>query len=691
VPADAQKQAQGRVDSLLAEIPKSREDTNKVTLLNSLAGSYSGINPNEGLNFGLQGLALAEKLHWKKGIAGAQYSMGVDYMSMSDYGKALELYNIALSIFEEIGYKKGIGSVTGAIGGIYIYQSDYPKTLGYYFKALKMCEETQNKHGIASITQGIGNVYLYQSEYPKALEYYFKALKMDEEVGDKDGIARLLDCIGIVYNSQADYTEALGYYFKALKMDKEVGDKRLVAEVTGSIGNVYDEGLKDYPRALEYYFNALKIYEEIGNKNGVANSTANIGNVYTCQRNYTQAVVYHFKALRMSREIGDKSIEAGIFASIGWDYLSIVTDTCKAKPIIAGEPYPMRYRPDSLMPAGNAALLHKAVEYFSQAIIIDREIGNLNSLQNDYKKLSKADSLLGDIKGAYYALSQYIVYKDSVFSQNNAVKIARLERAKRAETDSLRSAAERRVADLKYRQQLNYTYLGITGILTLLAFSVFIIKERRKSERERKKTDTLLLNILPREVAEELKATGTAAAKHFDNVTVLLTDFVNFTRTSENMKAQELIDELDVCFKMFDEIISKYNIEKIKTIGDAYLAVAGLPIADPRHAEQIINAAKEIRDFVNDRYAKLGNKTFEIRVGINTGSVVAGIVGRKKFAYDIWGDTVNTAARMEQNSVAGKINISQSTYELVKDKFDCEYRGEIDAKNKGMMKMYYVN
>jgi len=157
------------------------------------------------------------------------------------------------------------------------------------------------------------------------------------------------------------------------------------------------------------------------------------------------------------------------------------------------------------------------------------------------------------------------------------------------------------------------------------------------------------------------------------------------------MKPEALIEELDNCFKKFDEITGKYNVEKIKTIGDAYLAVAGLPTADPKHAENVVRAAIEINAFMQDRFAKLGSSTFEIRIGIHSGSVVAGIVGVKKFAYDIWGDTVNTAARMEQNSEAGRINISATTYELVKDKFACEYRGEIDAKGKGMMKMYFVS
>jgi ligand-binding sensor domain-containing protein/class 3 adenylate cyclase len=209
-------------------------------------------------------------------------------------------------------------------------------------------------------------------------------------------------------------------------------------------------------------------------------------------------------------------------------------------------------------------------------------------------------------------------------------------------------------------------------------------------EKEKQRSEQLLLNILPGEVADELKANGTAAAKYFDNVTVLFTDFVGFSTASERMTPQELVDELHACFEAFDGIMGKYNIEKIKTVGDAYLAVCGLPQPAANHAENVINAALEIRGFMTERYAKLGSKTFQIRIGVHSGSLVAGIVGVKKFAYDVWGDTVNTAARMEQNSEPGKINISAATHELVKDKFSCAYRGEIAAKNKGMLKMYFV-
>jgi histidine kinase len=219
-----------------------------------------------------------------------------------------------------------------------------------------------------------------------------------------------------------------------------------------------------------------------------------------------------------------------------------------------------------------------------------------------------------------------------------------------------------------------------------------ILHRTRDLQIEKKKSDDLLLNILPEEIANELKETGSSEARQFDNVTVLFTDFVNFTGISEKLSPKELVAELDLCFKAFDEIIERNDLVKIKTIGDAYLAVCGLPNEDRQHAEKVVKAGLEISRFMRMRSKtiSIGNGLREIRVGIHSGSVVAGIIGVKRFAYDIWGDTVNTAARMEENGESGKINISSVTYELVKNNFHCEPRGKISAKNKGEIDMYFV-
>jgi class 3 adenylate cyclase len=205
---------------------------------------------------------------------------------------------------------------------------------------------------------------------------------------------------------------------------------------------------------------------------------------------------------------------------------------------------------------------------------------------------------------------------------------------------------------------------------------------------EKNKSDELLRNILPAEVAEELKQNGSSAARQYDEVSVLFTDFVDFTGVAEQMHPQELVQELNECFTVFDATIEKHGLEKIKTIGDAYMAVCGLPLRDKRHAQKTVQAALEITHFIQTR--REGKPLFRIRVGIHSGPVVAGIIGVKKFAYDIWGDTVNTAARMEQHSEPGRINISGTTYALVRDAFVCTPRGRVVAKHKGEVEMYFV-
>lgn len=220
-----------------------------------------------------------------------------------------------------------------------------------------------------------------------------------------------------------------------------------------------------------------------------------------------------------------------------------------------------------------------------------------------------------------------------------------------------------------------------------------VVAEKKEVEKQKKRSDDLLLNILPEEVAEELKAKGSADAKQFDEVTVLFTDFKNFTGVAENLSAQDLVNEINYCYSEFDKIISKHGVEKIKTIGDAYMCAGGLPVASKTNAEDTVKVALEIREFMlkekQIREAE-GRKFFEIRIGLHTGPVVAGIVGIKKFAYDIWGDTVNIASRMESSGEAGKVNISGATHELVKDQFTCVFRGKIPAKNKGEIEMYFV-
>ncbi|MFT5858011.1 MAG: class 3 adenylate cyclase [Flavobacteriaceae bacterium] len=224
------------------------------------------------------------------------------------------------------------------------------------------------------------------------------------------------------------------------------------------------------------------------------------------------------------------------------------------------------------------------------------------------------------------------------------------------------------------------------------AQSLIIIESKKLIEKEKEKSDSLLLNILPVAVAEELKLTGSSKPKLYEEVSVGFTDFAGFTMISEKLSPRELVGKLDEIFLEFDQIVENYGLQRIKTIGDAYMFASGLPVQMDDHAERCVRAGIEMRDYIERHNAALksGDPLWNLRIGINTGPVVAGVIGIKKFAYDIWGDTVNLAARMESSGEIKKVNISGRTHDKVKELFECEYRGKVHAKNKGEIDMYFV-
>jgi class 3 adenylate cyclase len=273
--------------------------------------------------------------------------------------------------------------------------------------------------------------------------------------------------------------------------------------------------------------------------------------------------------------------------------------------------------------------------------------------------------------------------------------------------DSASAFDEKRLVEIEMQRQIlnqknNKNLLASISIILLLSAVAAVSRMRylRKSksiiEKEKNRSENLLLNILPEEIAQELKEKGKADARGFDMVSILFTDFKGFTEQSAKLSAAELVNEINHCFEEFDGIMEKYGIEKIKTIGDAYMAAGGLPVPTDDSIKNTILAALEMQAFITIRKAQndaAGKPAFEMRLGIHTGPVVAGIVGVKKFQYDIWGDTVNTASRMESASEVGKVNISRATYEILKDdtQFAFESRGKIEAKGKGEIEMYFVS
>lgn len=269
--------------------------------------------------------------------------------------------------------------------------------------------------------------------------------------------------------------------------------------------------------------------------------------------------------------------------------------------------------------------------------------------------------------------------------------------------DSLAVAnANLALSEAESARRFNYVVMAL--LLVLAAGAAFSYLRARQHARilaeknalirqEQQRSEELLLNILPQRVAEELKKMGRTQAHYYPDVTVLFADFVGFSKIAEQLTPQQLVSELDICFQQFDAIVARYGLEKIKTIGDAYMCAGGLTDASDAQVREMLCAAQEMQQWLaawNAERERMGQPRFEARIGIHRGPVVAGVVGSRKFAFDIWGDTVNVAARIEQAGVGGRINISGAVYETVKEQFPCQYRGKIEAKHKGQIDMYFV-
>jgi adenylate cyclase len=334
---------------------------------------------------------------------------------------------------------------------------------------------------------------------------------------------------------------------------------------------------------------------------------------------------------------------------------------------------------------------------------ISQEAVSQLSLETQQKQaqLAQQEHLLDQKNSLLGEKDQLIGQQDSVLTQRALELRFQQDQIKILEQEKALKAAE--AAQARTIRNALLTGAALLMVLAGLLWLLFVNKQQANQvlaatnvqlDSARKRSDELLLNILPSELVDELKVKGITRTRLHDDVTIMFTDFRDFTKISEQLTPSELVQEIDYCFRHFDHIIGKYpSIEKIKTIGDAYLCAGGLPEAHPNHARQVVAAALEIRDFIIElekQRTREGKLSFQIRIGIHTGPVVAGVVGATKFAYDIWGDTVNTAARLESASAPGQVNISEATFKRVHGQFQCQYRGEIATKNKADMSMYFV-
>lgn len=509
-----------------------------------------------------------------------------------------------------------------------------------------------------------GNALVRKGDLSDALESYFKSAQIAADQKNDISLGNINIAIADVYSIMGNHDNAVYYYRKSIQIHGKNNNQKRLATAIENLGDEYLNVAKP-DSALIMFEQSGPIFKTLGFTEGIA---MNIGN---------KGIAY---ALLGKDEMAKDNINHAI---IMFEKIENYYPICVF----------LTYMSDLYL---NQDDWNSALAYAQRSLELAEKYGLKDEISAANLQISKLYEASGDFGASLKYFKNYTAYKDSV---NN---ISAVQQMANIRTDYEVSQKQVEV-DLLNQQKRNQRILVIVTVIALVLICIvafglfkrnrFVEKTKKIIEDERNRSDKLLLNILPEETALELKDNGRVIPKKFDSVTVMFTDFEAFTKYSQNLTPELLVKSVDYHFSKFDEIIEKYGLEKIKTIGDSYMCAGGLPFPSEDHAEKMLQAAFEISEFIDSiKNSEVREIThFDIRIGIHTGPVVAGVVGTKKFAYDIWGDTVNIASRLESNSQPGKINVSESTYMLIKDSFDCEYRGEIEAKNKGMMKMYYVN
>ncbi len=544
-----------------------------------------------------------------------------------------------------------------------VNETDTEKKLAYSLLLIQTAKELDS---VDYLFQGFlekGNALRLKSDHSHALESYFQGAKIATEEKQKSRLGSIYIAIADVYSIMGNHKNSVTYYKGAITILKKEKDFINVGSAQLNLGDEYINS-GELQLALTQTKEAENIFNKIKYSIGQAYCLGNLGMIYAKLGNDSQAVKNINKAISILQKLGE--------------YYPISVY--------------LTYMSDIYLEKGDKVA---ALNYATRSLEIAKKYGLKKEISDSNLKLSELYTGIGDYNKSLGFYKNYIIFRDSV----NNIKAVQQMADMRADFEVSQKQIE---VDLLNQQKKNQKIIAIASVvlmvlILLLAIGLFrryqfIKKTKTIIEQEKSRSDSLLLNILPEETAQELKQNGKVLAKKFDSVTVLFTDFVGFTQFAENLSPEELVENVDFYFSKFDAIIEKYGLEKIKTIGDSYMCAGGLPFETKDHALKTVQAAFEIAETLIEAKKNNANQIpFDIRIGINTGPVVAGVVGTKKFAYDIWGDTVNIASRLESNSELGKINISENTYQYIKDCYQCEYRGEIEVKNRGMLKMYFVN
>ncbi|MBK9248141.1 MAG: tetratricopeptide repeat protein [Ignavibacteria bacterium] len=570
--------------------------------------------------------------------ARALLTIATSYGQRLMFDTALEYALKALAIAEEFKLESVLTLNWNILGNIHYHFGNYAKTLEYFSRSLEKLEDINDRPGVVSILGNIGSVYRRLGSFDKALEFYSRSLVLTEEIGYTSNLAHLHSNIAEIYLSMNSFDKALEYFSKALGMFEAIDERARMAMTLGHIGETYYE-LGDYSLALEYLKRSIALSEELGDKKQFGFAWTAIGRALHALEEKEEAREYFQRALGIRHE--ELSVNQRV--------------------------------PQTLIDIGilqaDLGYLEPALENLYQGLTLAEELGEKLHTCSAHHELYKIQNMMGNFETALRHFEQYHTLDKEILSEEATQKAALLEQQK-----------------LIAQREKEIELAKAAAAVTLST------------------TTTLLHRVLPESIASRMIAGEADIADYFPLVTILFADIVGFTPIASQMPAQKVIRFLNYITGTFDVDYEKTRLRKIKTIGDGYMAVAGAPLPCDDHAERMAAAALEMLEVIElpeefREYIAAGTE-FSIRIGLHSGSVVGGVIGEDRFVYDIYSDSVNTAARMESHGKPDKIHVSHDFYNHLQNRLAgtntmshglvFEHRGEMDIKGKGMMNTYFL-
>ena len=665
--------AQVNVDSLEDLLTKENRPLERLTLLREMSISRDLVIKRQ---YADATIHYSDSL-LAHGFAGDTAVLARKASGLFHKGKSLERsardsaiiwYRKSIAQYEAIGRERAAAGVRSHLYGPLMGQGDARAAIGEMRSYLLVFEELHDTMEMASGRLRIGQAYSYLGDQSRALDEYLIALRLAHHVGEAALEAACMAYIGAIYEEQGQLDTALVYYQRAIPIGKAGPFKLNYTVSVCSIMKILSARGKNAE--------ALRMGEEIVAAEDLESSPFYASNLYSVLGTIHRELGHDEQALHF----GELALSAAEQYGFPQNTINALTELGRTLHEHGKNERALKHamRARALCDAGDTPLADRA------------EVADL--LSDIHESLGSTDKAL-----SYYR--EFVALNDSIKGEKVRKKLALMDLRKQETADSLRAAKALQAQAHEHNKEMD-AESGRKRLFMYGGLGVFLLAgglwwRLSRTRRDKKRSEEILYNVLPEEVAKEIKETGAAKSREFDQVSVLFTDFKGFTELSATMPRQELMAEIDACFMVFDEMSHRHGVEKIKTIGDAYMAAAGLKGVAMEAAVNTVRAACEMQHFIEARYADRnaqGLAAFRMRVGIHTGPVVAGIVGVKKFQYDIWGDTVNTASRMESSGAVGHVNISEATYALVKDVPGLRFtpRGKVQAKGKGEMEMYFV-